>query len=369
MKDKICCIFNIAPHYNEPIYSLMDEELKCDFYIGNEMGVPIQLMDYNKLKGFKKSLKFVSLISHFYWQKGAVNTALKPYEHYIITGEPYSLSTWLILIITKISNKKTYLWSHGWYGNETLIKKNVKKLFFKLATKVLLYGDYARNLMINEGIPSAKLISIYNSLDYEKQVETRKSLTHSKVFLDHFNTNYPTIIYIGRIQKAKKIDLLIEAIFELRKVNLHANLVIIGKDIDGSNIKSLVDKYELNNQVWFYGECYDEKEIGELIFNSNVCVVPGNIGLTVMHSFVYGTPVITHNNFANHGPEFEAIIPGKNGDFFVENSVNDLCEKIKTWISINDLERESVRGSCYSIIDEKYNCFEQMKILHKTLGV
>lgn len=30
-----------------------------------------------------------------------------------------------------------------------------------------------------------------------------------------------------------------------------------------------------------------------------------------MHSLVYGTPIITHDNFDRQGPEYEAIAPGK----------------------------------------------------------
>ncbi len=76
-----------------------------------------------------------------------------------------------------------------------------------------------------------------------------------------------------------------------------------------------IDKNQSKGRIWLYGACYDEEIIGELIFNAQLCVSPGNVGLTAMHSLVYGTPVITHNNFSNQSPEFEAIIDGKTGSF------------------------------------------------------
>jgi len=60
MGNKICCIFNLAPLYDAPIYKIMDQELKCDFFIGDRVGSEIKLMDYNELEGFKKVLKFQS---------------------------------------------------------------------------------------------------------------------------------------------------------------------------------------------------------------------------------------------------------------------------------------------------------------------
>lgn len=65
---KICCIFNLAPYYNASIYKLMDEEFNCDFYIGDHLSAPMKLMNYDSLKGFKRSLRYIPLFGNFYWQ-------------------------------------------------------------------------------------------------------------------------------------------------------------------------------------------------------------------------------------------------------------------------------------------------------------
>ncbi|RXM43987.1 glycosyltransferase family 4 protein [Flavobacterium sp. YO64] len=363
MKDNICCIFNLAPHYNEPIYKLMDSELQCDFYIGDRVSYPIKLMNYFNLTGYKKTLKYTPIIKKFYWQKGAFSLAFKNYKHYIITGEPHCLSTWLVLLMNRLTGRKTYLWTHGWYGNESSLKKIIKKVFFGLSNKVLLYGDYSRNLMINEGFNPEKLVSVYNSMDVDNQLNIRKELISSAIYKNHFLNDYPVLLYVGRIQNRKKIELLIEALHELEKSNCHYNLILIGNQIEGIGLEELVNLYKLEKKVWFFGPCYDENILGELIFNADLCVVPGDIGLTVMHSFVYGTPVVTHNNFPKHGPEFEAIRPNITGDFFAEGSVNDLCSKIKQWTIFRKEDRETVRAKCYKVVDEKYNSNHQINIL------
>lgn len=369
IKTENCCIFNLAPHYNAPIYKLMDLELKCDFYFGDRILEPIELMNYNTLNGYKKSLEFKTLKGNFYWQKGAISLAFKNYDNYIITGDPYCISTWIILIINRVKGGKTFLWTHGWYGNERLLKRNIKKIFFGLSTKVLLYGDYARKLMQKEGFKPEKLITIYNSLDYYKQLQIRQNLKESFIYKNHFLNEYPVLLYIGRIQKRKKIELLIEALNELIKSQNYCNLILIGKQTDTTNIINLVSIYGLEKYVWFFGPCYDENILGELIFNADLCVSPGNVGLTAMHCLVYGTPVLTHNNFSNQMPEFESIESGKTGDFFIENSVEDIQTKIKKWINIANEERKMVRKKCYEIIDEKYNPNNQIIILKSILNL
>lgn len=363
MENKICCIFNLAPHYNATTYTLMDKELKCDFYIGDRVPYSIKLMKYDSLKGYKKSLRYKSIFGDFYFQFGAISLALKPYKHYILTGEPHCISTWIILLINRLTGRKSYLWSHGWYGNESGLKKIIKKLFFGLSNIVLLYGDYARNLMIEEGFNPKKLVTIYNSLDYDTQIQIRKDLIITSIYKNHFANQYPVLLYIGRIQNRKKIELLIDAIKELHIRKSPCNLILIGKHTDETNIQELVTEYGLDEYVWHFGPCYDESVLSELIFNADLCVVPGDIGLTVMHSYVYGLPVVTHNNFSNHGPEFEAIEANVTGDFFIEDSVEDLCIKIKNWINIDEEKRDSIRKKCYMVIQDKYNPNKQIEIL------
>ena len=367
MRKSICCIFNLAPHYNAPIYNLMDKELSCDFYLGDRIATSMELMKYESLKGFKKRLKFIRLLGNFYWQSGAISLAFKPYQHYIITGEPFCISSWFILIFNKLTGRKTYLWTHGWYGSEKGVKKIIKKFFFSLSYKIFLYGDYAKKLMIEEGFKSKKLVTVYNSLDFDNQIIIQQKLKPTSIYQQHFNNNKPVLLYIGRIQLRKKIELVIEALHTLNKNNILCNLILIGKQTDETTISELINKYGLAQNVWFFGPCYNENVIGELIYNADVCVSPGNVGLTAMHSLIYGTPVITQNNFTTQMPEFEAIEIGITGDFFKEDMVEDLVAAILKWINIDLKQRSITRERAYSIMNEKYNPHNQIKIIKQAL--
>jgi glycosyltransferase involved in cell wall biosynthesis len=174
------------------------------------------------------------------------------------------------------------------------------------------------------------------------------------------------LIYIGRIQKEKMVDQLIRALRELNDRGTPCNLVIIGEEIEETGMRSIVSDYSLNDRVWFVGPLFDEERLGEFIYHADVCVSPGNVGLTAIHCLTYGTPVITHDHFPHQGPEFETITPGATGDFFAENSIDDLCLKIKPWLSLSPEKRASTRQACYATIAGKYNPRYQVAVL-KTL--
>lgn len=365
---RICCIFNYAPHYRAPIYKLIDKEIKSDFFIGDNVKSPMKKMNYHELSGFKGELKNIYLLGNVYWLKGAIKTVFSGYNHYIITGEPHCLSTWIILFLARLTTKKTFLWTHGWYGDETRLKKFVKKLYFGLANHILLYGDYARKLMIEEGFNPEKLHCIYNSLDYDNQVKVKESLKKSNVFVEKFGNDNPVLCYVGRIQQSKRLDILIESILVLRnKYEKLVNLVIVGKESDDTDLAGIVENYKLSDNVWFYGPSYDENELGMIFYNSNLCVSPGNVGLTAIHSLTYGCPTITHNSFENQGPEFESITPGITGDFFEEKNIDDLAFKINTWLELHPTNDDTIRNECYKVIDGKYNPHYQIQLLKSLL--
>jgi len=364
MNSKYCLIYNFSQHYREAIFKKMDVELNCDFYFGDKLdwAPDIKSMDLEKLKGFKAIFKNIKILKIFIWQDGAFKLVFKNYDYFILYGDPFYLSNWFIMLFARLLGKKTYIWTHGLYKDLNWKNKVINYPFYKLSTKVLLYGDYSRNKMIKLGFNEEKLICIYNSLNYEKQIEVRKKIIPSKLYESYFKNSNPVIIYIGRIQKAKKINLILEAISNLKKEGIATNLVIVGMDSEGVDLLTIAENLKIMDNIWMYGPSYEEEKIGELVYNADLCVSPGNIGLTAMHSLTYGTPAITHGNFSNQGPEFEAIKSGVTGDFFIEDDARDLTQVIKNWINLDLLKRDLIRNNCYKVIDEFYNPNYQIKV-------
>lgn len=362
-----CVFFNRAPvHYRKGIYLLLAQELDCDFYFGDSRPGGIKPIDVsilqNHFKGFFHNIR----IGSFYWQRGVLRLLHSNYNNIITPGETYCLSTWVLLFLAKRYNKKVYLWTHGAYGDESGIKKWLAKKRIDLCTGAFLYGTYARDLLSRFGADPDKLHVIYNSLSYDEDLVLRQNVVSSKIFQDHFSNTKKNIVFIGRLNRNKKLELILRALSALTKQGHSYNLTLIGDGPERQALVSLARQLGLNNQIWFFGSCYDETMISELLFNSDVCVSPGNVGLTAMHAMSFGTPVISHNNWCRQMPEFEAIENGKTGAFFNENDVDDLAVVIHSWLdSMKD--RETVRENCYQIIDEKYNPHIQIEVFKKVI--
>ncbi len=367
-EDKICCIFNFAPHYREDIYLLLDEHFECDFYFGNKTYSKIKKINYSKFRNPIIEFDFRTVFAKFYYLKGQPKLSSKKYKYYIITGQPYNLSDWLLIIKNAIIGNKTFIWNHGLYGKESFFKKLILKVQFKLITGYFLYGNYAKEIMQTNGFKESKLHVIYNSLNYKKSSSLRPKMIRTKIFEEHFENDFPNLIFIGRLTKIKKLNLLFEALKESLNKSVKYNITLIGDGLEKEFLENFVVKKRLSEYVWFFGSCYKEEIIAELIYNADICVSPGNIGLTAIHSLSYGTPAITHDNFKRQMPEYESIIEGFSGSFFKENDYYSLSRTIENWIAKYPNKNKEVISNCFSIIDEYYNPFFQINLLKKTLN-
>lgn len=368
-KSKLCLVFNIASKYREAIYKSIDKEWDCDWYFMKNT-TDIKSMDLNSLAHVTEVGSWKIPRTPFYYQKGIPSLLWhKEYHMYFMLGELFSLSTWYFLLLRKVffPKKKVYFWTHGWYGKETLIRKVLKKIFFKAVDGVFLYGNHAKQLMIKEGFDERKLFVIHNSLDYDRQLALRNSLNPSDIYQKHFGNNHHNLIFIGRLTTVKRIDLLLEALAMLKKLGKLYNLTLVGDGVERANLEEKVKKLGIDKLIWFYGACYDERINAELIYNADLCVSPGNVGLTAIHAMTFGCPVITHDNFPYQMPEFEAIKQGETGDFFQYDNVASIAECIGHWLEMASSHRESVRNHCYHEIDSYWTPRYQMQVIREHL--
>ena len=360
---KLCIIYNFAQHYRKEIFQLLDKEYDCDWYFGDTMA-DVKKLDYSLLRGRVHEIHNGNL-GRIKWQTGILNLVRK-YDVFLMIGESWNISIWLFCFYAKLlKNKRLYFWEHGWYGKETKIESTLKHCLNSTATGFFLYGEYAKKLMINEGFPEEKLHVIYNSLDYSRQLAVRKNLKVTDIFNKHFNNNFPNLFFVGRLTSVKRLEMILYAMKNEKDKGVLFNMTFIGDGVMMSELSSLAEQLGLKNNVWFYGPCYDENELGHLIYNADICVAPGNIGLTAMHTMVFGTPAITHNCFKWQMPEFEAIKEGVTGTFFEIGNVDSLGENLEKWFRTKGKERDLVRQDCMREIDSKWNPQYQIRIFKK----
>jgi len=366
---KVNVIYHHYPHYRRPIMSELRGNGKHDYYFwgakkdtagikafcgdGQIVIRPLRLIIWKKLWFLRD-----------YWPAvfdPSVNVV-------VVIGNPNMPASWLIAVVGRFIGKKVVFWGHGWLKKESLVRQFIRNFYFRLAHKVMVYGDRAQLVAEASGFPSCKVWPIYNSLDYRAAQEAIQKIKVANVSMLNGPQSFfadeslPVIICTARITRLCRFDLLLKAASQLKSKGIFVNILLVGDGPERKSLEEMVTSLSLNLNVHFYGACYDEQVLATLIYYSDLTVSPGKIGLTAIHSLTYGTPAITHGDLDRQMPEVEAIKDGKTGLLFKDGDAGDLANKINFWLSI-DKTREQIRSDCQQVISEKWTPTRQRECI------
>lgn len=372
---KILLVPDRFAHYRYSIFKNISEKYFVEIYAPkakDSSGIEVaEATTDHKSEPYKLNwidIKSFSARGVCFWQSKVFFASLKrDYDICIYWGDAWRISTWLSAIAAKMTGKKVIFWTHGLYGNERFFKKIVRINLYKIAHQILLYGNHSKKKLVEAGFKEDKLQVINNSLDVKNQNEIY-SIIEKEAAVKKNNPSQHQLIFVGRLEKNKKLNLLIENLRELnRKSDKAINLLIIGNGSEMEALKFLCKKNDVEKLVKFYGECYDQKKLAPLIAESSICISPGNVGLTAMQSLVYGTPVITHDDPFRQMPEYEAIIEGVSGALFRHDSPKSLIDSILRCIDYIE-NKKITPQTCRNVILEQYTPEYQLKIFNSAIS-
>lgn len=371
-KKRVAIVYHYFQHYRKGIFTELanSEEYDFEFYadVKNMYRSGVEPWERPEKTIFHRA-KCRNLPFNWMWQSGLIRLARRrDIDTIIFFGNAYYLATWVSSIIGKLYNKRILYWTQGWIRQEQGIKAAIRTRFYRLADALLVYGHYAKQMAMGHGLPADSLHVVYNSLDYPNQKKLREQFEENplyelraKLFAD---PSLPIVFCSTRLIERRRLDLLIRAAAKLADDGQPLNLLIVGEGPEQQRLQSLAD--ELNVNLNFYGPCYDESMICQLLRISCVTVVPGMIGLTAIHSLTYGVPLISHDDPYNQMPECESIIPGKTGDVFLRGDVDDLAVVMKRWTANTDVH-PTARRECIAIIERFFNPQTQKKIFYRAI--
>lgn len=368
---KAAIVYHFFPHYRAAVLRELQRSTEHDYLlVADDRSVEPSIRKWD----VQDRTRFLlapcrALIAPFLYQRGLIGLALRrDLDALIYLGNPYFVSTWLSALLARLTHKRVLFWTHGWTRSETGVKAWLRWTFYKLADGLLLYGHMAKMTGLAKGFAPEKLHVIYNSLDYESQKKARASITPEKLSALREQLfrepGRPVVICCARLTHLCRLDLLLEAQAKLKQEGHLINVLLVGDGPDRQALETLATRLEV--PVRFYGACYDEVTLAGLTMAANVSVSPGKIGLTAMQSLAFGTPVITHDDFEAQMPEWEAILPGRTGDFFKRDDVADLARVIRGWTGTSFTD-PAVRNDCFKVIEQFYNPSFQCRAIDRAV--
>jgi glycosyltransferase involved in cell wall biosynthesis len=143
------------------------------------------------------------------------------------------------------------------------------------------------------------------------------------------------VAYLGRLERYKKVDVLLRAAARLLPQFPELRLEIIGRGDDRARLERLAAEIDLGDRVHFHGFVSDEEK-DRLLGGARVCVCPSTKegwGLTVIESNALGTP-----NVATDAPGLrDSVREGETGFLVADGDVSAFADRIATLLGDDDV--------------------------------
>lgn len=382
-KLRVAIVYQYAAHYREPIFRHLsaDNDIEYTVFSDCRSNIPsLAVLDFEKRNDIEKQkirfkkLKNIWIFNSILWQRGLLSISFrKYYDSIIFLGDVHYLSTWIGAMIARITGKRVLFWGQGYKAFGKGVRSLLKQIFFRLPHGHLLYGNFARDYLIYSGFSKEDLYVVYNSLDFDAQTSIYSDLSDQKIHAVRESLfddpDCPLLVSMGRIDRNKRVDILVDAVDILRQQSFAANLLIIGDGPERARLEQAAAESDSAKAIKFLGAIYGEKNLGELIGAADLCVVPGPVGLVIVHAFGYGVPVMAHNKLEVHGPELELLVPDVTGALYDEGDAGSLARAVRQWLERNP-NKAAVAGRCRRAMERFYNPAYQHKVIdHAVRGL
>jgi len=236
---------------------------------------------------------------------------------------------------------KTWIWwGHGYNfqasvhpSPATNIKEAIKRFMTRRAEGLITYTAAGADYWRKQGLPEDRVIPYCNTIDVEGLRKAGSEIPKEQLMeLSHKLgiEGKRVLLFSGRLYAEKKVDFLLRAFALLKKSYPDVALLIIGDGEERVNLQQSAKQLELQD-VHFLGERVDPKDTAAYFSLADLMVIPGLVGLAIVHGFAYGLPLVTtQHDF--HSPEIE-YLSADNG-VISKHHVSQYAEVIASLLSL-----------------------------------
>lgn len=369
---KVAIVQRLIPHYRIDLFKFICEQAGADVTVYHSTAVSTDglvesgTFDFPNVKVKMTDWRF------FCYQRLVRELITSDYDLIVLGPELRIISNTLVWLGALFKRTRVVWWTHGFNvhtkgkGLMFAFDRAVKSLMMKFSHKIMLYNDYRVKELVGWGIDPDKLIVLNNTINEKPHQKAMAAVTEEQLkrVEDQTRKSSHTILFIGRLTPAKRIDLVIELAGMLVGTFPDIRVFIIGDGSGRRQLESQAENMGLGKHIFFTGAVNDPEKLAGYMAQTDFTVLPGAVGLSLVHSMICGIPFVTLKD-SPHSPEISYLKDHYNG--FAASNLDQMAD----WITeqFHHPEKiEKMKLNCLEMIETHVNLDQMVSRFLEGIG-
>lgn len=357
---RVAVLTNVIPSYRKGFYDrlLARDDMTVHLFCQDRVpGMNLRTI-HEQYAGNVTLLRFLSAKrDRLVWRWLPLRRIAGDFDVIFVLGNPRVLSDAIVATLFAFLRGNVVVWAMAHSARNRGVAETVRLCWLRLFRYLFLYNDAEVAFLRGRGFARQFMLGMNNGLDQKLIDATAASWSHqvlAKWRREQGAAGRSILLSCARLEPKNDFGLALEAFQAVAERVPSALWCIIGAGVEEGNLRAAVRSRGLDAQVRFLGELYDEAKLAPWFLSADLLVHPASIGLSLMHAFGYGLPVVTHGNAATHYPEFAAFEEGRTGRAFIEGDSQSLAATILDLLR-DEHTRKKMRVECLRVARSQYN--------------
>ena len=234
-------------------------------------------------------------------------------------------------------------------GTRSRAQRTAERGAFKMASAVVANAGAVKEHLIEHGVPSDKIVIIYNGLDLTRFRQNGDGL--ARLGLEALRGR-PLVTMVANFEhRVKDHPMLLRAAQRVRREVPEAMFVIAGEGELRGETERLAIELKLNDSCLFIGRCAN---VPDLLMASEVCVLSSQaegFSNSILEYMAAGRAVVA----TNVGGASEAIVEGKTGHLVDSGDDRAMAERLIDLLR-NPEKRRAMGISGRYRVEQNFSC-------------
>ena len=246
----------------------------------------------------------------------------------VITQENALLNNYALQIWRKLGGPRLAYFGHGknfQASSPDSAAERFKRLWIKQVDWWFAYTQRSAAIVTGAGFPRDRITVVNNAIDTSgiaAEIAALDPAAQTAVRQSLVGGSQNVGVYVGGLYPEKRLGFLLDAARLVRAAVPDFHLLIIGAGPDAGIAEGAAAEL---SWVHYVGPRFGAEKT-TLASLGRVFLMPGLVGLGVLDSFAYGTPMVT-TDVPYHSPEIEYLRHGENG-MIVADDVRTYAEAV-----------------------------------------